>query len=69
MRLARMPIWLIAAVVVPLALATSTLMAVRAVASGEAPSLRAALLSPPIGPRTGPWQRWRRDQVADTRPD
>jgi hypothetical protein len=68
MRLARTPIWLIAAVVLPLALATSTVMALRAVASGEAPTLRAALLSQPPGPDPERWrpQGWRRDWIADS---
>jgi hypothetical protein len=67
MRLARMPIWLIAAVVLPLALATSTLMALRAVASGDEPTLLAALLSQPPGPDPERWrpQGWRRDRLAD----
>lgn len=67
MPLTRTPIRLIAAIVVPLALATSTLMALYAVANGRAPSMRAALLSPVPAAVLGQgrWDRWRRTRIAD----
>jgi hypothetical protein len=66
--LQRVPLWLIALIVVLLGLGTSLLMAARAVADGRADSLRAAMLTPPPAQgRLTSAARRANERIADSR--